>query len=120
MPRKKTVVNRYTVTTNEVQEEALKKLMKDDMQDSVSQYFGMMIAEISKNREGKQRRAVGRPKKNDTEDAIKEKEWYLAPYDPKAPPYTFEDLKAYYEFRNQEMPVLPPPLTKEELKQWDM
>lgn len=119
MTRTKSRVAKYVVSTNQQQDEALKKLMEEDMQDNVSAYFGMMIAEITNSRQGKRRGAVGRPRKSETGEE-EEVKWYLAPYDPKAPPYTMDDLKAYYEFRGVEVPTLPPPLTKEELKQWGM
>ena len=119
MGRKKLKVAQYVVSTNEQQEEALRKLMKEDMQENVSQYFGMMIAEIVKGREGKRRGAVGRPRKSESEEDA-ETLWYPCPYDETAPPYTMDDLKAYYEFRNMPVPPQPPPYTREQLKKWDM
>lgn len=68
MGNKKRIVNRYQVSTNEAQEKALKKLMADDMQENVSQYFGMMIAEITRNRINNQRRPVGRPRKGESDE----------------------------------------------------
>jgi hypothetical protein len=118
MSRTKTKVAKYTVSVNAVQDEALKKLMSDDMQENVSTYFGMMIAEITRCRAGNQRRAVGRPKKSEAEG--EEEKWYPCPYDENAPPYTMDDLKAYYEFRGMPVPPQPPPYTKEQLKKWDM
>lgn len=117
MARKKLKHKQYVVSVTETQNEALERLMKEDMQENVSQYFGMMIAEVVKGREGRRRGAVGRPKKSEGDE---EEKWYPCPYDENAPPYTMDDLKAYYEFRNMPVPVQPPPYTKEQLKKWDM
>ena len=117
MARKKTKVAKYVVTLNEAQEEALRKLMSEDLQDNVNRYFGIMIAEVVKGREGRKRGAVGRPKK---EEGDEEEKWYPCPYDENAPPYTMDDLKAYYEFRGMPVPQQPAPYTKSQLAKWDM
>jgi hypothetical protein len=86
------------------------------MQTNVSSYFGFLIAEVSKMREGaKSKRPVGRPKKEEEEEL-----WYPAPYDANAPPYRMQDLEAYYGSRKEEVPPQPAPFTKEELKRWEM
>jgi hypothetical protein len=111
------IIKKYNVALNEQQLEALQRMMKEDMQTNVSQYFGFLIAEVSKSREGfRNKRAVGRPKK----EGEKEVEWFPAPYDKNAPPYTMDDLTAYYTFRSESVPEGLVPLTKEELKKWDM
>ncbi len=53
---------------NPMQEQALKKLMTEDMQTNVSAYFASMIVEITKRRAEETKRPVGRPKKDDEED----------------------------------------------------
>lgn len=122
MTRKKTKVAKYVVSLNEAQETALRKLMADDLQDNVNNYFGMMIAEVVKGRESRRRGAVGRPRKGEgeSEEDGGETKWYPCPYDETAPPYTMDDLKAYYEFRKMPVPPQGPPLTREQLKKWDM
>jgi hypothetical protein len=124
MTRKKTKVAKYIVSLNEAQNEALKKLMADDLQENVNHYFGMMISEVVKGRESRRRGAVGRPRKvegeSEDEEEGGEKKWYPCPYDENAPPYTMDDLKAYYEFRGMPVPPQGPPLTKGQLRKWDM
>jgi hypothetical protein len=116
MGRTKTQVLKFLVSINDAQAEALQTLMEEDMQENRSQYIGMLITEVYKNRRKvEEKRPVGRPKKEK-----EEVEWYLAPYDPEAPPYTMEDLQAYYSFRKQEVPKNLKPLTKEELKKWEL
>ena len=116
MTIKKTKVKQFNVSVNAEQLEALEKMMKEDMQTNISQYFGLLISEVWKMREGgKNKRPVGRPKKEEEEVL-----WYPAPYDKNSPPYTMDDLTAYYTFRSENVPEGLVPLTKEELKKWDM
>ena len=87
------------------------------MQENMSQYFGMMIAELTKWREEGKTRRVGRPKKEDQEVV-----YYPSP-DTKHGnryPYTKDELEAYYMFHKEPMPPLPEPLTKEELLKWEL
>jgi hypothetical protein len=116
MARKKVSVKKFMVSVNEMQSIALDNLMQEDMQDNVSQYIGFLIAEVSKQREsGRSKRSVGRPK-NEKEEEV----YYPAPYNKDAPPYTHDDLEAYYTARKEKVPAGLIPLTKEELKKWDM
>lgn len=117
MTRKKLVVKKYNVSVNQQQQEALEKLMVEDMQYNVSSYFGMMIAEVVKGREGRKRGAVGRPKKEESDTKLA---WYPCPYDETAPPYTMDDLEGYYTYRSEPVPVQPPAYSREQLKKWGM
>lgn len=119
MTRQKIRVKQFVVAVSKTQLEALQKMMTEDMQESVSQYFGMMIAEITNSRAGRKRGAVGRPRKSETGEG-EEVKWFPCPYDETAPPYTMDDLVAYYTFRNEKVPAQPPAYSKEQLKKWDM
>lgn len=113
-------LRRYWVSANEQQVEALEKLMAEDMQTNVSAYFGFLIAEVTKMRgERKEKKPVGRPKKGEEEVV-----YYPSPdvkFGNRAP-YTKEAWEAYWDIHEkwEPRPELPPPLTKEELKAWDM
>jgi len=99
MPRPKLRVRQYQVAVNKEQQEALEKLMQEDLQTNVSQYFGMMIAEVTQWREDYKTKRAGRPKKEEENQVV----WYKAP-DGSRTAYTIEDLENYYAFRNLPMP----------------
>lgn len=95
--------------------ELLEKLMADVHATSRSAFI---VDLLSKEEQARLRpNRVGRPKKDGQKEEVL---WYPAPYDPKAPPYTMDDLEAYYTFRNLPVPQQGAPLTKAELKRWDM
>jgi hypothetical protein len=118
MARQKLAVAVFKVSVNRVQYDALMQLMEEDMQDNVAQYFGLLIAEVTRNREAlKAKKPSGRPSKKDDDG---DKVYYNAPYDKNAPPYTMSELEAYYTFRKETVPEGLKPLTKEQLSKWDM
>lgn len=104
------------ITLNDLQLEALDKLMAEDLETNRSAYLGRFIAqEVARREESAKKRPVGRPKKEEEEEVF-----YPAPYKGGAP-YSRDALQAYYDFRKQPMPdPMPQPLTKEELKKWDL
>lgn len=104
------------LSLNDAQFADLKALMEEDNQDNFTFYGVYLIQQEKKRREAENnKRPVGRPKKEEVEDL-----WYPSP-DPKSSmPYREGELAGYYEIRKQVMPPLPKPLTKEELKEWDL
>lgn len=102
---------RVIITLNDLQLEALKKLMETDMETNVSAYMGRFITQEVLRRENK--KPVGRPKKG--EEVV---EYYPCPYNPESYPYTMSELEGYYGIRHEEVPKNIKPLTKEELKKW--
>ena len=110
---------RIIISLNEKQEVALDKLMADDMEMNRSGYIGRLITQESLRRtEGKEKRSVGRPKKEEVPEV-----YYPSPdlqYGNRNP-YTLENLRGYYSIRKQPLPdPLPEPLSKEELLKWDL
>jgi hypothetical protein len=94
-----------------MKQEALNKLMKEDMEANVSAYIGRMITQEVLRRDNK--KPVGRPKKEDEKE-----EYYPCPYNPDSFPYTKSELIGYYQFRQEEVPEGVKPLTKKELEKW--
>lgn len=112
---------RLMLNLDENKQNALTYIMNEDMETNMTGYIGRLIVKEYKNKKSK--RSVGRPKneaitnngeKNDDNKNLK----YPAPYDG-GMPYTEPELESYYAFHNEEMPVLPKPLTKEEMKKWN-
>lgn len=69
MPKVKNKIKNWRVAVNILQLKMLEELMKEDGQTDVSSYFGILISEVYKSRqESKNKRPVGRPKKDDYED----------------------------------------------------
>lgn len=108
---------KVTASLNPEQFAELEALMKEDGQTNYTFYLVYLIKQEGKRREAeKGKRAPGRPKKEDTEEVF-----YPSP-DPNGgrAPYSKEDWEAYFTFRKEEVPPLPAPLTKEELKKWEV
>lgn len=103
------------ITLNDIKLKALNELMKADMETNKSAYVGRLITqEVIRRSEEAKKRGVGRPVKEKEEDL-----YYPAPYEGGAP-YKKEDWLNYFAFRKEPAPELPEPLTKEELKKWDL
>lgn len=79
---------RLTVTFNAAQHEALKKIMKDDLQTNVSGYFAYLLAQELKARA---RPKAGRPRKGDEAEAEQEDEDYSTDL-PKNIPYFGQNI----------------------------
>ena len=114
MKKKHNIRRKVTMSLTEEQFKDLDELMKEDKQDNFT-FYGVFLIQQEKKRRENERSKVGRgrPKKEGEED--KEVLYYPAPYDPEAPPYTMDDLEAYYSFSNQKVPEQPRPFTKEDL-----
>jgi hypothetical protein len=73
MSKQKHKVARWWLSVNEPQKKMLDEMMKEDAQTDVSTYFGFLIAEVYKARQlEKNRRPVGRPRKEEDEDEYQE------------------------------------------------
>ena len=106
---------RVIITLNNLQEKALIDMMKEDLETNRSSYVGRLITqEYVKRTKVVEKRPVGRPKK---EVEVEDKNMYPAPYEGGVP-FSRQDFEMYYEFRNQEIPPLPDPLTEAELKKY--
>src|SRR3990167_4296060 len=99
MARPKLRVKQYQVAVNKEQQATLEKLMKEDLQTSVSQYFGIMIAEIAQWREEYKTKRAGRPKNEKEEEQVV---WYKLPDGNNPSPYTYDEYTAYCIFNKQE------------------
>jgi len=107
---------KVVLSLNEAQFADLEALMKEDMQDNFTFYGVFLIQQEKKRRElEKSKVGRGRPKKDEPEIL-----YYPCPYDANVYPYTREELEGYYQLRKEEVPADAKPLTKEELKKFDL
>ena len=104
---------KVTASFSQDQFNDLQALMKEDGQTNLTFYLAYLISQEKKTRN---KRPVGRPRKE--ESGTVEELWYPAPYDANAPPYTMDDLTAYYTYRGEAVPPQPAPFTKEQLEKW--
>lgn len=107
MPRIKHLTNRYLVSLNKIQNEALLKLMVEDMQTNVSAYFGQLIVEVTKTRQLVKDKTKGRPR-NEKPEEEEEPEIYPHPFqNPEMSPVmklTKTDWEGTFTFRNMPVP----------------
>lgn len=107
---------KVTMSFTEDQFKDLEDLMKEDKQDNFTYYGVFLIQQEKKRRLAEQtKRSPGRPRKDEPEVF-----YYPCPYDPEVYPYTKEEIEGYYALRKQEVPADLKPLSKEELKKWDL
>jgi len=86
------------VSLNDLQEDALKVMMKDDLNTNMSAFIGNLIGQEQKRRlEIKNKRTAGRPKK-DEEDEMPDED---APRDIKLPAH----LASFVLLKDREKPV---------------
>lgn len=112
----KPVKRRVTILLDDNQFRELQILMEHSGMTSYTQYLiGLIYKEKHGELGGGAKRPVGRPKKIDDQE---DKTLYPAPYIGGGA-YTRGDWEGYYEFRGLEVPPLPKPLTKEELKKYN-
>jgi len=104
---------RIIITLNDLQVEALDRLMQADMETNRSAYMSRFITQETLRRENK--KPLGRPKKEEQEELL-----YPNPDKHATFPMTEAELIGYYQIRGEKMLELPTPLTKEELKAWDL
>lgn len=94
----------------------LQALMREDKQDNFT-FYGVFLIQQEKKRREVERSKVGRgrPKQEVTETL-----YYPCPYDENIYPYTMSELEGYYALRKEEVPKDLKPLTKEELRKFDL
>lgn len=69
--KKKHKVARYQVSINELQKKMLEEMMLEDAQTDVSNFLGFcLVNEYKKRQEEKNRRPVGRPRKDEEQEDI--------------------------------------------------
>ena len=107
---------RITITLDKVQEAELQSLMKEDGQTNLTFYYVYLVKqERNRRMEITTKRPVGRPKAS---EKVEDTNLYPAPYKGGGV-YTREDWIGYYEFRKEEVPPLPDPLTPAEIAKYN-
>lgn len=107
---------KVVASLNPEQFAVLDGLMKEDKQDNFTFYIAYLAMQERKRRdEESKKRGVGRPKAGKEEIL-----YYPSPDKNVSYPYTEDELRGYYDMRKEPMPPLPAPLSKEELKKYDL
>lgn len=113
MSNKKNERRRVTVSLDPLQFAELESLMKEDGQTNYTFYYVYLVKqERNRRMEITTKRPVGRPK--GTSNTLEDTNLYPAPYKGGGA-YTKDDWIGYYEFRKEEVPPLPDPLTPAEI-----
>lgn len=109
---------KVVASLNPDQYRVLRGLMEEDHQDNYTFYIAYLAIQERKRRdEDKGKRKPGRPVVGSTEEIV----YYPSPDKHVSFPYTLDELRGYYEMRKEPLPdPLPAPLTKEELKKYDL
>ena len=107
---------KVTMSFTEEQFKDLEALMREDKQDNFTYYGVFLIQQERKRRDG-ERSKVGRGRPTKEKD---ETQYFPCPYDANVYPYTMSELEGYYALRKEEVPKDVRPLTREELKKFDL
>lgn len=107
---------KVVLSLNEEQFADLEALMKEDKQDNFT-YYGVYLIQQEKKRREAERAKVGRGRPRKEEQEVV---YYPCPFDDSVFPYTMAEIEGYYALRKEEVPANLKPLTKEELKKFDL
>lgn len=107
---------KVTMSFTEDQFKDLEALMREDKQDNFT-YYGVFLIQQERKRRDAERSKVGRGRPTKEKEVI---DYYPCPYDANVFPYTLAELEGYYQLRKEEVPKDVRPLTKEELKKFDL